>query len=790
MESDNTSNWSIKTKLLYVLIFFSGMSALIYQLIWIRQMNIIFGVGHFAVATVISIFLLGLGIGGNYFGKVAERSKNILKTYGLLELIIALSSLLVFFFIEYIPIFGLLHRYFYNHFGLYLLSIARLFLTFIILIIPTMAMGGTIPLISKYLLISNEKFGAKFDTIYYINTLGAFIGVITTDLILIKYFGVINSLIFAASLNILIFIIIFSFKKYSRIVPNQTLTSSPNPTLKPKNKFLIIIFFSGLISIGYEILWIRVLNNFGSGTSLSSAIILSGFLLGFVIGSIIIIKIINKSTKLIKLYAQFLLISCIIGAVIIYFFSQLNIYIPNAFYSFKLLITEYFVAFIASLLMATSLGALFPLGVKIFSENINIIGSKIGRVYLISSIGTITGSLLCGFLFIPRLGIKILAYILVFLSLIIVIYLQIKYKIKMTILISTTLLIIAISIFFSGNVFYRLNKYSQNLFYAEGLSATITVIKQNDTKTLLVDSQAVASNSLGGLIDAKILAHLPLSLIDTPQSAATIGYGSGVTSYSMSLHDIDVTALEIENEVINSSQEFSDFNHNADTLPNVNIIIDDARNYLTNTDNKFDAIVTDVTNLKYKSNPYLYTTDYFQIMKNRLSEKGIAAAWVPLSGLSFEDLRILIASFNKIFPNTSIWYYHLEPTSFLTFIGTPSSLKINIDDFYKRLDLISVDLNVINLTNKYDFISMLILGEQDVDDISNLSKIHTDNNPILEFSDIKYYYEPNYFENLDKLMQYQSESLIDYYIGNDLQKSIVTDKINQAKNNIASFLNL
>ena len=181
-----------------------------------------------------------------------------------------------------------------------------------------------------------------------------------------------------------------------------------------------------------------------------------------------------------------------------------------------------------------------------------------------------------------------------------------------------------------------------------------------------------------------------------------------------------------------ASRQFESLNHGAENNKNLKIIIDDARNFLNKTDDKYDTIVTDVTNMKYKSNPYLYTTDYFQIMKDKLTDQGVAAAWVPLSGLSFHDLQVLIASFNYIFPHTTVWYYAKEPATFLLLVGTPQQLVVDMENIKKTYDSVSEDLQKIFIDNEYDLAAMLLLGEKDVDDLTQGIDLNTDDRPVLE----------------------------------------------------------
>ncbi|MGB5164016.1 MAG: hypothetical protein WBN61_02055, partial [Woeseiaceae bacterium] len=128
--------WTLNNRLLFTAIFISGASALIYQLIWVRLLGLVFGVSSFAVATVVAVFLLGLGLGSYVFGRWSERARDPLRVYMYVELGIAATSLIAYLLIEAVPVFGYLHEYAYNNLGFYGLSFARLLLATLVLLPP------------------------------------------------------------------------------------------------------------------------------------------------------------------------------------------------------------------------------------------------------------------------------------------------------------------------------------------------------------------------------------------------------------------------------------------------------------------------------------------------------------------------------------------------------------------------------------------------------------------------------------------------------------------------------
>jgi hypothetical protein len=137
-------------------------------------------------------------------------------------------------------------------------------------------------------------------------------------------------------------------------------------------------------------------------------------------------------------------------------------------------------------------------------------------------------------------------------------------------------------------------------------------------------------------------------------------------------------------------------------------VLDDARNYIATTDEEFSVIVTDVTNLKYKRNPYLYTREYFELMRDALSADGVAAAWLPVGGLSFNDLRTLIATFDSVFPNTTAWYFTQFPTHFIILVGTPEPTLVNLEELKEKTADVERDLRGLSVDNVYELASMLL----------------------------------------------------------------------------------
>jgi spermidine synthase len=612
------------------------------------------------------------------------------------------------------------------------------------------------------------------------NTLGAFAGAIFTGFIFVKYLGVFLTLMIAVTLNLIVAGTIYAKKT------GVETAAEPARADSPYSYMLIILFLTGFISLSYEMLWTRILSTFGVATSQSFALIVSGFLLGFALGSYFISNKIDSMKNLKLSFGKISILTAISGALVLFIFQRFELFRPAMakFLSTHIFTISLYSGFTVSLIPAIFMGMLFPLGLRIYSNDIKEIGIKTGKVFFSNTIGAVIGSLVAGFVLIPFVGMWNTTLILVNLSLVIALYMfseNGRFTKKHVALLLLVFLITNIMVFSDKKTFHRKVRGHNVRYYSEGLSGTVTVLERKNIKGLFVDGQHVAGTDPVLTIDSKMLAHLPLLLSDSPKRALTVGYGAGGTSYSMLLYGVDVYALEIEEKVVEASHLFEDINFNSHDNPNLHIIIDDARNYINMADNTFDVIVTDVTNLKYKRNPYLYTREYFEIMKAALNENGIAAAWLPLSGLSFNDLKILIRTFDKVYPHTTIWFFTQRPTHFIIVVGTPQKIEVNLNELTMNMKRAEQDLKLIHVDNEYEIANMLLLGEDDVNRMISGRGIHTDNFPILEFSDMDLYMRTDLRSNLKKLLDYQKEDLTDYYIGNNSQIALLERQFKAVK---------
>jgi spermidine synthase len=386
----------------------------------------------------------------------------------------------------------------------------------------------------------------------------------------------------------------------------------------------------------------------------------------------------------------------------------------------------------------------FPLLAAPLGKDAGVPGTWLGCVYAVNTLGGVVGAFLTGFVFIPGLGLHITLLVLVALTLgvgAVALACASRPALRWRGL-ATALVLLAALVYgwqLPRATFLKsvVREPRHLLYYREGNNGTVSVVQEaSGTCSIMVDGQPVAGTGGTSVIDQKMLAHLPLLLHPDPHRALTIGFGSGGTSYSMTLHGIQVDCVEIEKAVPAAACNFLSENHGVLAHPHFRLVLDDARSWLRVAPIGYDVIVTDCTNIQYKSNGDLYTVDYFRLMKERLTPGGVAAAWVPANGIEAEDLKTLLRSFRAVFRHTSVWFMNTLATDFLIVVGTPGRLEIDLDRLRERMSPPAVhrDLVAVGLEDPCRLVNTLLLAEEDLPGYLGNGPINTDDRPLLSYS--------------------------------------------------------
>ncbi len=728
--------------------FLSGMAALIYQIIWIREFSLVFGVHIFSVSAVLTAFMAGLAIGSYWIGKLADRIHRIALLFAGIELVIALFGI----FFE--PLLNFATKYYllpdYSQQEGYMISHAvRFIISFLILIIPTTLMGGIIPLLSKLYVNEISVLGKKVSLLYGLNNLGAFAGAFLGGFILIRWVGVQNSIYLAAGLNILNALVAVSlYKKWTsykaiRIVPNLKAEHKPG---KLERIALIVFAIEGFTTLAYEVIWTRILQEFAWEKTVyfNTSIILS-FIAGLGIGSLVIK---NRIDRLLNPFKALSVIQILIGVstfVIFILFLLTSPAVHSLRFTAKtwtlLALVEYGYYFLLLILPALLMGMTFPLMAVIYNRSLTSIGSKMGIIGFLDTIGSVFGSVLAGFLLLPLFGtfnslmLIIIINILAGLWLLHAVYRsrRIFYLFPATILIwLVVVLLMPDSVLHKGrNLFYPNEKV---IAYEEGISANVAIYEEDEKHlALAINGAKTAFSNIQDLKVHKMLSYVPLVHNMKANNALVIGYGMGVTTNELLKAGIkDVEIAELSPEVVNLSSKHFAFLLDAfseETRPK--LILEDGRSYLLHSGKKYGIITSNAIHSRLGVN--LYTREFYEIAKSRLTPNGVVCQWLPTNWLEKSEFKSLMHAFYEVFPHSQLWFITRGHCLLVGSKNPAGDIFKQINNIYDSPE-IKRSLYDVEISTPTQFLSHLFMNAQMLDSSLIDAPINTDNYPLVEFS--------------------------------------------------------
>lgn len=590
-----SASWAVL--IIVGIVFFStGAAGLVYQVAWQRYLLNLFGATIYSISTVLAAFMGGLALGSVLIGRLADRVRNPLRLYGVLEIAVGASALLVPFLIKGLdPIFVAIYRQWGSNFFAY--SLLRFVLVFAILLIPTTLMGGTLPLLSKFVAPHGGQPGARVGFLYALNTLGAVAGTVASGFYLLRWWGVSRTVEAAALVNFVAgttAIIIAAFQVSLEAATHEAISNlTPSPTAPSeiacqrsrRQLIYLAYFFSGFCALSLEVVWSRALVftfELLKNTTYSFTAMLAVFLVGIALGSSAASPVVERDRNP---WQTFSLLQVLIGiASAISFFIlvgwcyslgatwvELVDVETGAVRWTQTLLLVFLRTFVVVFPPTFLMGFAFPYAVKcvMMNSDAESVASRVGRLYAVNTLGAIFGSFLTGFILLPVLGIAHSIWVMGAIQaamgalLIIKDNVPAQKKLVWSVLAAAALLITAIRIP-RPTVFQPLEPLEKLLFYKEGPLATVAVTENSlRYRTIFVDNVGVAGTEPMLLTDQKSLAHVPMLLLDDPKSALTVGFGSGGASYSYTLHpELErIDCVEITKTVVEAAPTLIDSNH-------------------------------------------------------------------------------------------------------------------------------------------------------------------------------------------------------------------------------------
>ena len=771
--------------LIYLMFFLSGAAALIYEVVWVRSLTLVFGGSHLAVTAVLSIFMAGLAIGGYAIGRYADRVRKPLRLYGLLELGIAVFALIFMGLMKIYPSIYVAFAQVDDDSILYL-SVIRILFSILALVIPTTLMGGTLPVLSRFVSCQPENLRSYLSFLYGFNTLGAVLGALLSGFLFLRIYSVSTTLYIAIAANAVIgfMSILLQDKVASSISPEgaaleQAATAWEGfQDLSPLKLVRWGIGISGFCALGYEVLWTRILTIAIGASVYSFVIMLVAFLAGIALGSEAYglgLKIFRvKDAGVTRVISWFGIVQVIIGItaflVTVYIrdipVSSIRVqsyFLGTGLSSFEARSWSNFVlAFVYMVVPAFFMGVAFPLAGEACAKFRKAVGRGVGEVLAYNTVGALLGAGVSGYLMIYLFGIErslqMLTIINMSLGLFVLTSLQRNRWLNAGVA-SLTLAILGLlaldqtALRFWDMSYFAIFRSNQPdafrtpemvreaventdvLYYAEGIESIVSVIKvKGGEQSFLTNGRVEASSHLQAQQVQFALGHLPMLLNRNPKRVLVVGLGSGMTLGATSIHPSveQVTLAEIEPKVIGVARAFEEYNHHVLDNPKLKIVFNDGRNFLLTTKEKFDVITADPIHPWFRGAGYLYTTQYFKLAADHLQPGGVICQWLPIYELTPQDLQSVVRTFQEQFRFTLMWLTHSDAE----IVGSNSPILIDETELERRIaePAIAGDLRKVLMGSAADFLSYFVMGTEGMKRFGRDGILNTDDNLYLEFS--------------------------------------------------------
>jgi spermidine synthase len=692
------------------LLFGSGFCALIYQTAWLRQFRLIFGASTFATAAVLAIFMGGLGLGSALLGKRADAHPRPLAFYGNLELLISLSAglspLLLWLVAKiYFAVGGSVTL------GLTFATVVRLLLSALVLAVPTILMGGTLPAAARAIETSDDAGRRRLALLYGVNTLGAVGGTLASTFFMLEVFGNRQTLFVAVLVNLLVGITARAWGR-AAVIPSVSEgagwaggapPSPPGPSL-PLGMTLLAAGIVGFAFLLMELVWYRILAPLLGGSTFTFGLILAVALLGIGLGGAAYAFWGGRRRAT---AAGFALTCSLEAAALAVPFAlgdtlalQQNYLRGLGTLGFHGYVLAWIILTVIVVLPAAFIaGVQFPLLISLLGEGREAVGRHVGLAYAWNTAGAIAGSLAGGFGLLPLLtapGAWRLVVVLLALTAI-----AVRKPLSAAIGVASIALVFltlgptavwrhsgigagrALKPGSVQEIREWANAMRRTLAWDEDGHESSVAVRKGEDLAFIVNGKV--DGSARGDAGTQVMAGMAGAILHPdPRRALVIGLGTGSTAgWLGAIPGMErVDAVELEPAVLRVAAESAAVNHDVLRNPKVRIHIGDAREVLLASRDRYDIIFSEPSNPYRAGIASLFTSEFYRSAAERLNRGGLFLQWLQAYDIDAQTMRTIYATIGDAFPHVETW--HTNVGDFLL-IAAKEPVKIDMDALRARL---------------------------------------------------------------------------------------------------------
>lgn len=729
------------------LFFLSGAAGLVDQTAWTRLFEGVFGHTVHTTAAVLAAFMAGLGLGALVGGRVADRCPAPIRAYAVLEMglaVVVWASPALARGLEGGEGGG----------G----GPWRWLAAFALLLLPTTAMGATLPLLCRAVAGGASRVVPTLGWLLGANTLGAVAGTLAAAFFLIRSVGVSSSLGVGAALSLVAGVGALAL---SAAVREPLLRFAATSTTKaaagePPVAVALVVLGSGFVALAAEVVWVRVFALVLGSSLLSFALVLASLLAAYAVGSLAA-PLVRR--RLAGLGVVLVALGVAIAATVVPFRGAEGLGSSGAIAG--LLSTFAGRAALAALVIAVPgllMGAVLPLAGAAVRDD-GRVGRDVGLLYLANTAGNVLGALGAGYVLIPLLGgaqsLAAVGALCVALGLAV---LWTWSRARRPALVAATVA----SVVAAGSLWLLVapgatravvsfsNPHARLVFLREGLRGTVTVFDvpplpvvadRDDTRVirpvaagyrlLAVDGVDVAGTSPDLRTTQRMQAHVPLLLHGAPRRVLQVGFGSGETARETLLHDLaGLEVAELNPDVVAQSVRW---------FPGLQpkgfrVTYGDARIVVRSRRQRYDAILNDSTYPGLAGSSQLYSADHFRSCRDHLEEGGVVSTWLPVD-LPPETFRMVLASFAAVFPEASFWLPANCWNKHGVLVGSLAPQGPLVERLRRRewAQAVRTSLAELGYDDADAFAAMQVLDPDDIRRLTAGVQVSDDDRPLLEY---------------------------------------------------------
>lgn len=734
---------------LLALFFVSGASGLIYQVVWMRALSLTLSVTVYAVTTVLCAFMGGLALGAAVAGRLANRLERPLLVFGWVELGVGLAGLVV-------PkvLFAMGPAYIWLHdllggSGLPF-ALGRFALAGGVLLVPCTLMGMTLPLLSRVAVDREEVVGRATGGLYAVNTLGAVAGCVAAGFVLIPQFGLFHASLAAACLNAAVGSGAVALGRGRRTALAADTAPSVTPTEgMPWTARLAALAFgvSGFTSLGYEVLWTRALEQFTHNSTYAYSAMLATFLAGIGGGSALAAARADRSRAPLPIlgWIQLAIAASVISGLLV--FPRLLGWIPAVAAAAgglgswgRAMALVFGVSGVTLLATTTLFGAAFPFVTRAMVDRVGLVARRVAAAYTLNTLASIFGALAVGFWLLPLLGLRNAFLILLALNAAVGAALVLASAPRAGGLSAAALAGVAVlfALFAIPSDLFRHTfeaRFGKLPMYREQVTDIVMVTKDPEKQYMIRYGDGRGTAGTVTAFEDRFVAHVPMLLHPRPERVLSICFGVGNSLSSLAQYPVErLDAVELSPGVIEAAPFFQSTNRNVLADPRVHLTIQDGRNYLLTSRDRFDVIRLDPPELHTAGVVNLYTLEFFELAREHLAPGGIFSIWVNVAMTPLEDVRAIVRTATEAFPYVSVWHSPELISWVINGSVTPRPPDLRILARHFAQFPVRSDLHTIRIDDPVDFLGYFVLAGEDARAFADGAPLVTDDHTRLDFT--------------------------------------------------------